>query len=114
MQPGAGTGAFGDLDEAAGRTDDRARVCRGVAGVWLRAVECDLKDVYFAVMAVSAVVLYTLREYIGAEAVNGALRRFLEKYRRTEPPYPTSLDLHCGTVKTQIAAARRLARESTR
>ena len=43
-----------------------------------------------------AVAMYTLREHIGAEAVNGALRRFLEKYRRTHggPPYPTSLDLY--------------------
>jgi len=41
-----------------------------------------------------AVALYTLREHIGAEAVNGALRRFLTKYRGSGPPYPTSLDLY--------------------
>ena len=41
-----------------------------------------------------AVALWTLREQIGAEAVNGALRRFLEKYRGAGPPYPTSLDLY--------------------
>lgn len=41
-----------------------------------------------------AVALYTLREHIGTEAVNGALRRFLEKYRGSGPPYPTSLDLY--------------------
>jgi len=41
-----------------------------------------------------AVALYTLREQIGAGAVNLALRRFLEKYRRKGPPYPTSLDLY--------------------
>ncbi|HEX6084180.1 MAG TPA: M1 family aminopeptidase [Thermoanaerobaculia bacterium] len=41
-----------------------------------------------------AVALYTLREHIGAEAVNGALRRFLEKYRGSGPPYATSLDLY--------------------
>ncbi len=40
-----------------------------------------------------AVALYTLREHIGEEAVNGALRRFLEKNRAGRPPYPTSLDL---------------------
>jgi aminopeptidase N len=79
-----------------------------------------------------AVALYTLREHIGTEAVNGALRRFLEKYGRTGPPYPTSLDLYAELraatppslhslltdlfetitlwdVKTQSAAARRLA-----
>jgi ABC-2 type transport system permease protein len=78
-----------------------------------------------------AVALYTLREHIGVEAVNGALRRFLEKYRRSGPPYATSLDLYAELravtppalhdlltdlfetitlwdVKTQSAAARRL------
>jgi ABC-2 type transport system permease protein len=78
-----------------------------------------------------AVAMYTLREHIGAETVNGALRRFLEKYRGSGPPYPTSLDLYAELravtppalhslltdlfetitlwdVKTQTAAARRL------
>jgi len=78
-----------------------------------------------------AVALYTLREHIGTEAVNGALRCFLEKYRGSGPPYPTSLDLYAELravtppslhylltdlfetmtlwdVKTQSAAARRL------
>jgi ABC-2 type transport system permease protein len=78
-----------------------------------------------------AVAMYTLREHIGAEAVNGALRRFLEKYRGSGPPYPTSLDLYAELravtppalhvlltdlfetitlwdVKTQSATARRL------
>jgi hypothetical protein len=41
-----------------------------------------------------AVAMYTLREHIGAEAVNSALRRFLDKYRGSGPPYPTSLDLY--------------------
>jgi ABC-2 type transport system permease protein len=41
-----------------------------------------------------AVALYTLREHIGAEALNAALKRFLEKYRRHGPPYATSLDLY--------------------
>lgn len=41
-----------------------------------------------------AVAMYTLREHIGVEPVNAALRRFLEKYRGSGPPYPTSLDLY--------------------
>jgi ABC-2 type transport system permease protein len=40
-----------------------------------------------------AVAMYTLREQIGDQAVNTALRRFLAKYRDSGPPYPTSLDL---------------------
>ena len=78
-----------------------------------------------------AVALYTLREHIGNEAMNAALRRFLEKYRGSGPPYATSLDLYAELravtppslyplltdlfetmtlwdVKTQSAAARRL------
>lgn len=78
-----------------------------------------------------AVALYTLREAIGEEAMNTALRRFLEKYRGSGPPYATSLDLYAELravtppefhellkdlfetitlwdVKTQQASARRL------
>jgi hypothetical protein len=53
-----------------------------------------------------AVAMYTLREHIGDEAINSALRRILEKHRGGEPPfdsptrelaqgrpYPTALDL---------------------
>ena len=41
-----------------------------------------------------AVVMYTLRELIGEEAVSTALRRYVEKYGDAEPAYPTSLDLY--------------------
>ncbi len=41
-----------------------------------------------------AVALYTLREQLGVEPVNTALRHFLQKYRRSGPPYATSLDLY--------------------
>jgi ABC-type transport system involved in multi-copper enzyme maturation permease subunit len=41
-----------------------------------------------------AIALYTLRDLLGEEAVNGALRRYFEKYRDAGPPYPTSLDLY--------------------
>jgi hypothetical protein len=41
-----------------------------------------------------AIALYTLRENIGDEAMNLALRRFLAKFGRTGPPYATSLDLY--------------------
>jgi ABC-2 type transport system permease protein len=41
-----------------------------------------------------AVAMYTLREYIGEQAVNTALRHYLEKHRAGVPPYPTSLDLY--------------------
>ncbi|PRY10116.1 peptidase M1-like protein [Pontibacter ummariensis] len=40
-----------------------------------------------------AVVMYALRDYLGEEAVNRALRHFLEKHRYGGAPYPTSRDL---------------------
>jgi aminopeptidase N len=40
-----------------------------------------------------AVAMYTMRDGIGEEAVSTALRRYVEKFRRGGPPYPTSLDL---------------------
>jgi cation transport regulator ChaB/ABC-type transport system involved in multi-copper enzyme maturation permease subunit len=40
-----------------------------------------------------AVAMYTLREQIGADAVNTALRRLLEKHRDSGPPYATAPDL---------------------
>ncbi|HEV7586988.1 MAG TPA: M1 family aminopeptidase, partial [Longimicrobium sp.] len=40
-----------------------------------------------------ALAMYALRDYIGEEAVNGALRAFLAEWRFRGPPYPTSLDL---------------------
>ena len=41
-----------------------------------------------------AVAMYTLKEQIGEERVNTALRAFLGKYRDAGPPYPTSVDLY--------------------
>ena len=40
-----------------------------------------------------ALAMYALRDYIGEEAVNGALRDFLGEWRFRGPPYPTSRDL---------------------
>jgi ABC-2 type transport system permease protein len=40
-----------------------------------------------------AVVMYTLRHYLGEEGVNLALRRLFEKHRLKRDSFPTSLDL---------------------
>ena len=40
-----------------------------------------------------ALAMYALRDYIGEERVNRALRRFLEAQRFKGPPYPTSVQL---------------------
>lgn len=39
-----------------------------------------------------SVIMYALQDYLSADTVNASLRRFLERYRYAEPPYPTSLD----------------------
>jgi hypothetical protein len=41
-----------------------------------------------------AVAMYTLKEQIGEERVNAALRSFLNRYRDAGPPYATSRDLY--------------------
>jgi ABC-2 type transport system permease protein len=41
-----------------------------------------------------ALVMYALREYLGEDRVNTALRRMFERYRFCEPPYPTTRDLY--------------------
>ena len=38
--------------------------------------------------------MYALREYIGGEQVDGALRRLFDRHRSGQPPLPTSLDLY--------------------
>ncbi len=40
-----------------------------------------------------SVVLYYLKEMIGEENVNAALKELVDKFAYQEPPYPTSLDL---------------------
>lgn len=39
-----------------------------------------------------SVAMYYLKEMIGEDSVNAALRAFLEKFRYAPPPYPVSLD----------------------
>jgi ABC-2 type transport system permease protein len=41
----------------------------------------------------ASLVLYRLREELGEDAVNRALRKFIAAHAYQEPPYPTSLDL---------------------
>jgi ABC-2 type transport system permease protein len=40
-----------------------------------------------------SLVMYAMRDYIGEERVNGALRGFLNAHKFRGPPYPTSLEL---------------------
>jgi aminopeptidase N len=54
----------------------------------------DVEDQPYIAYRKGAIAMFTLRDYIGEDAVNGALRRFQEKYRNAGPPYPTSRDLY--------------------
>lgn len=54
----------------------------------------EVEDQPYLMYRKGAIALYTLRERIGEEAVNGALRRYFEKFHAAGPPYPTSLDLY--------------------
>jgi hypothetical protein len=53
-----------------------------------------VEDQSYIAYGKGAVAMYLLRDYIGADAVNTALRRYLEKNRAAVPPYPTSLDVY--------------------
>ncbi|HEU5050461.1 MAG TPA: M1 family aminopeptidase, partial [Gemmatimonadales bacterium] len=54
----------------------------------------DVEDQPYIAYRRGAIALYTLRERIGEAAVNGALRRYFERFRGRGPPYPTSRDLY--------------------
>jgi ABC-2 type transport system permease protein len=41
-----------------------------------------------------AIAMYTLHDFLGADSVNTALRRYFEKFNDNVRPYPTSLDLY--------------------
>jgi hypothetical protein len=40
-----------------------------------------------------SLVMYALKDYIGEDAINRALRRFLDRYAFAGPPFPTARDL---------------------
>jgi hypothetical protein len=58
-----------------------------------------------------AVAMYTLREHIGEERVNAALRSFLRKHRPGVPPFPTSHDLYAELRAVTPDSMRALLRD---
>ena len=66
----------------------------------------DVEDQSYLTYRKGAVAMYTLRDQIGEEAVNAALRRYVEKFNHDGPPYATSLDL--------IAELRAVTPDSTK
>jgi hypothetical protein len=53
-----------------------------------------VRDQPFLYYEKGGLVMYSLRQHIGEERVNEALRAFLSKWRNAGPPYATSLDLY--------------------
>ena len=70
------------------------RYFRGRAEFAREVPVLEVEDQPYIAYRRGAIALYALRELIGEEAVNGALRRYFEKYEGAGPPYPTSLDLY--------------------
>ena len=70
------------------------RYFRGRAEFSREVPVLEVEDQPYIAYRRGAIALYTLRDRIGEEAVNGALRRYFERYRAAGPPFPTSLDLY--------------------
>ena len=54
----------------------------------------EVSDQSYIAYRKGAIAMYTLREHIGEDAVNTALRRYHAEFSDTAAPYPTSLDLY--------------------
>jgi len=68
-----------------------------VRGAGIRGPETTLLDVEtepHIFYAKGAIAMYTLREHLGADAVNTALRRYFAKYSKAGVPLATSRDLY--------------------
>jgi hypothetical protein len=72
----------------------RERYLRGRANQSNEVPVLDVETQPYISYRKGALALFMLRDHIGEEAVNTALRRYLEKYRDAGPPYPTSRDLY--------------------
>jgi hypothetical protein len=66
----------------------------GRAGQSREVPVLEVEDQPYLAYRKGALALWTLRDFIGEEAVNGALRRYFARFSSGEPPYPTSLDLY--------------------
>ncbi len=70
------------------------RYLLGRASQSLEVPLLDVQDQPYLTYRKGALALYILRERLGEETVNGALRRYVEKFGHGMPPYPTSRDLY--------------------
>ena len=71
----------------------------------------DVTDQAYIYYGKGAVAMYALRERIGEERVNTALRRFLDRYRDAGPPYPTSTELYAELRAVTPDSAQSLLRD---
>jgi ABC-type transport system involved in multi-copper enzyme maturation permease subunit len=54
----------------------------------------EVEDQAYISYGKGAVAMYLLRDHLGEDRVNAALRRYLDRFSDSGPPYPTSLDLY--------------------
>jgi ABC-2 type transport system permease protein len=54
----------------------------------------EIEDQSYLAYRKGAIAMLTMRDHIGEERVNTALRRMVEKHGHGRPPYPSSLDLY--------------------
>ena len=78
-----------------------AVVAHGVAHEWwgMQVAPVDVEERGFgpptrSLLRKGPFALYAMREYIGKERIDDALRRLFEKYRSGTPPLPTSRNLY--------------------
>jgi hypothetical protein len=85
---------------------------RGRSNVASREVPLlDVEDQPYLFYQKGAVAMYMLREQLGEERVNSALRTFLAKYRAGTPPYPTARDLYAELQAVTPVEQRELLRD---
>jgi aminopeptidase N len=70
------------------------RYIRGRASQSNEVGVLDVEEQPYIAYRKGAIALMTLRDHIGEEAVNSALRRFFARFRDAGPPFPTSRHLY--------------------
>jgi energy-coupling factor transporter ATP-binding protein EcfA2 len=93
QEPDEGSIRFGDIDVLR-QKDEVCQTLRRRRNLSRDVPLLDATDQAYIIYGKGAIAMYAMREQIGEEHVNAALRRYLEKHRNGGPPYPTSRDLY--------------------
>ena len=66
---------------------------RGRSGEQRREQTLARAEAGYVLYRKGSLAMYALKDYLGVDVVNGALRGLLDRYRLADPPYPTTDDL---------------------